>query len=59
MAIDLRRAFFTRAMKLVRHPRVARALGSTHAMDAFVYLVQAKERGERALRRIADRLRGA
>ncbi|MEO6955052.1 MAG: hypothetical protein ABI321_24845 [Polyangia bacterium] len=34
--MDLRRAFFSRSMKLLRHPTVVRWLEDPRAMDTFV-----------------------
>ena len=42
--MDLRRAFFSRGMKLLRHPTVSRLLADPRAMDLFVAGVRGKAR---------------
>ena len=58
--MDLRRAFFSRSMKLLAHPTVSRALADPRALDAFVTIVRTKELLEGALvearRRMANAL---
>jgi hypothetical protein len=48
-AVDLRRAFFSRSMKMLQHPRVAKMLADPRAMDLFVAAIRWKERAGDAL----------
>jgi len=56
--MDLRRAFFSRGMKVLSHPTVTKLLADPRAMDLFVAAVRIKERAsdvvEHARRRAAD-----
>lgn len=51
--MDLRRAFFSRSMKLLRHRTVVRWLADPRAMDAFVVLVQTTDNVKERLRQAA------
>jgi hypothetical protein len=51
-AMDLRRAFFEQSMKILRHPKVERALADPRAMDLFVAAVRLQERARRALHQL-------
>jgi hypothetical protein len=54
--MDLRRAFFERSMKLLRHPKIERALADPRAMDVFVAAVRLQERARRTLAKLRRRL---
>lgn len=46
--MDLRRAFFSRSMKLLQHPTVTRLLADPRTMDLFIAAVRTKDRASDA-----------
>lgn len=54
--MDLRRAFFSRGMKLLQHPTVARLMADPRTMDLFVAVVRGKEQLADALLEARRRL---
>jgi len=57
--MDLRRAFFSRSMKLLNHPTVARLLGDPLAMDLFIAAVRGKIRLSQAFAEARSRIQRA
>jgi hypothetical protein len=53
--VDLRRAFFSRAMRIFDDERVKRTLADPRAMDVFLALVRWKDRADRLVRRVYRR----
>jgi hypothetical protein len=49
MLRDLRRAFFSRSMKLLQHPTVSRLLADPRTMELFIAAVRTKDRATDAM----------
>ncbi len=54
--MDFRRAFFSRGMKLLQHPTVAKVMADPRTMDLFVAAVRGKEKINDALAEARRRL---
>jgi hypothetical protein len=55
--VDLRRAFFSRSMRLLDDERVKRVLADPRAVDAFVAIVRAKDSATSLVRAALSKLK--